>query len=158
MYASRSRCDSALRSTFATSVVPSASSTLYTSPMQPPPIGRAPRRRSPKVASISSAMIFSNTAVAPLTDNLRETSGCLFREVHDAIEALGTPVAAESRDRPEILLVYDQHVVEPLTILGSDPASPPRAEPRPRALFADQASLQRGRNTSTKDVSCMIAP
>src|SRR5215212_4118846 len=157
MYASRFRCDWALRSTFATSVVPSASSTLYTSPMQPPPIGRASRRRSPKTASTSSAMIFSDPAVAPLADNPQEPSRRLFREVHDAIEALGTP-AAENLDYPTILLVHDQHAVEHLAVLGSDPASPPRAGTRPRALFADRASLQPGRNTSTKEVSCMIAP
>jgi hypothetical protein len=63
-------------------------------------------------------MIFSDTAVAPLADNPQEPSRRLFREVHDAIEALGTP-AAENLDCPTILLVHDQHVQSNLSQAGS---------------------------------------
>src|SRR5919202_4195890 len=93
MYASRSRCDSAFRSTFATSIVPSSSSTLYTSPMQPPPIGRAETNRSPRAAATPSATIFSDTAgrVLPL-DLLQEPLRGGLDEIQYALEALRTTV------------------------------------------------------------------
>src|SRR5919112_1494291 len=51
MYASRSRCDSPAWSTLATAFDPSESSASYTSPMQPPPIGRARTSLVPSAAS-----------------------------------------------------------------------------------------------------------
>src|SRR5215216_1380961 len=78
MYASRSRCDSPSLSTLATSLVPSSRSTLKTSPIQPPPSGRALFKRSPKESSTPSAMILSTKAVdvaqAVRRDNLPEAS------------------------------------------------------------------------------------
>src|SRR4051812_30366977 len=99
MYASRVRCDSPARSTFATTGVPSESSALYTSPIQPPPSGRAQRRRSPKAASTPSAMSPSATMVlqVPPPDVLQEPLRRLFHEIHDQLEAL-RPAVVRVRD------------------------------------------------------------
>src|SRR5829696_3257366 len=98
MYASRSRCDSPSLSTLATSGVPSSSSTLYTSPMQPPPRGRTERVRSPRYASTPSARVFSATfRQVPGADVIEESLGCLFYQIQDALESIG-PVTVRIRD------------------------------------------------------------
>src|SRR5215204_1494122 len=98
MYASRSRWDSPFRSTLATSGVPSSSSTLYTSPMQPPPRGRTERIRSPRYASTPSATIFSATfRQVPVKDVIEESLGCLFYQIHDMLETIGA-AAVRIRD------------------------------------------------------------
>src|SRR5215212_5080280 len=91
MYVSRSRYESPSVSTLATSGVPSSSSTLYTSPMQPPPIGRALFRRSPKEASTPEAMIRSATGVL-VPDLLQETLRGFFDEIQDVLETARSAV------------------------------------------------------------------
>src|ERR671911_2303389 len=91
MYASRFRCDSPSLSTLATRGVPSSSSARYTSPIQPPPIGRALFRRSPRCASTHSATILSATLPQmPLADVLQETLRCFLYEIQHMLELVGT--------------------------------------------------------------------
>src|SRR5215210_5881880 len=93
MYASRSRCDSPSLSTLATSGVPSSSSALYTSPMQPPPRGRTKSIRSPRCASTPSATILSATfRQVARADVVEETLGCLFDQIYDVLETIGATV------------------------------------------------------------------
>src|SRR5687767_15408200 len=90
MYASRSRWDSPFRSTLATSGVPSSSSALYTSPMQPPPKGRTESIRSPRCASTPSATIFSATfRQVPVADVIEQSLGCLLYQIQDMLERIG---------------------------------------------------------------------
>src|SRR5918994_2419738 len=90
MYASRSRCESPSLSTLATSGVPSSNSALYTSPMQPPPRGRAESIRSPRCASTPSATIFSATFLeVPVADVIEESLGCLFYQIENPFESIG---------------------------------------------------------------------
>src|SRR5919112_3620202 len=91
MYASRSRCESPSLSTLATSGGPSSSSALYTSPMQPPPRGRTESIRSPRCASTPSATNFSATfRQVPVADVIEESLGCLFYQIQDELETIGT--------------------------------------------------------------------
>src|SRR5215211_864390 len=149
MYASRSRCDSPCLSTLATSGVPSSSSARFTSPMQPPPRGRTESNRPPRCASIPPATILSATVRQVTgTDVIEETLGCLFDQTEDVGETIGTKVIrvgnlrpgrigceiqershhsgtlAEGRDRPVVLLVHRQDVIEPLAVFGFQKASP----------------------------------
>src|SRR5215213_6167009 len=143
MYASRSRYESPSVSTLATSGVPSSSSTLYTSPMQPPPIERARFRRSPKVASTPEAMIRSAAGVL-VPDLLQETLRGFFDEIQDVLETVRSAIVrvwdlalwrvgreveeradhgvspAECRDHPVVILVHRQYVVEPLAVFGGE--------------------------------------
>src|SRR5215213_3095552 len=109
MCASRSRCDSPARSTFATTGVPSESSTLYTSPMQPPPIGRMRRRCSPREATPSAMISSGGTAVpqVPPPDILQEFLRSLLDEVHDQLEALPSAIVGvrDLRLRPSRCVV-----------------------------------------------------
>src|SRR5919112_1482096 len=114
--------------------------------MQPPPIGRALFRRSPRVPSTPSASIFSATQV-PLPDLPQQSFRCLFYEVQRVIESfratvvgvgdlgLGTrrvveegtylcPAIAEPRYRPVVLLIHRQDVVEPPAVIGVEEAGP----------------------------------
>src|SRR4051794_22595508 len=69
--------------------VPSESSTLYTSPMQPPPIGRMLRRCSPREVTPSATISSRGTAVPQVSppDILQESLRSLLNEVHDQLEA-----------------------------------------------------------------------
>src|SRR5215204_2430713 len=90
MEASRSRWDSPSLSTLATSGGPFSSSTLYTSPIQPPPRGRTESIRSPRCASTPSATIFSATfCQVPVADIIEESLGCLFYQIQDMLETIG---------------------------------------------------------------------
>src|ERR671921_2584676 len=162
MYASRSRCDSPARSTFATAFEPSESSALYTSPMQPPPIGRARTSLVPSTASTlseirRSAMIHE----VPLLDLLQKPLRRLLDKIQNVLEALrssvvgvrhlglGTPrrevqkgfnlsvaLSAKGCNRPVVLLVHGQHVVKAVAVVGGYPSCPLAAEvqaPRARA-------------------------
>src|SRR5919112_1295518 len=162
MYASRSRCDSPARSTFATAFEPSESSASYTSPMQPPPIGRARTSLVPSTASTlseirRSAMICEMLLLDLLQKPLRR----LLDKIHNVLEALrssvvgarhlglGTPrrevqegsdlgVAPSTKgcNRPVVLLVHGQHVVKGVAVVGRYPSCPLGAEvqaPRARA-------------------------
>src|SRR5215204_534377 len=109
--------------------------------MQPPPIGRALFRRSPKETSTPAAMIPSANQL------LQQTFGGLLYEVKRALEALGAavegigdlglgtgrvvqeradlcPTVAEARDCPIVFLVHRQDVVEPLAAIGVEQAGP----------------------------------
>src|ERR671916_287110 len=146
MYASRSRCASPSLSTLATSGVPSSSSALYTSPMQPPPRGRTESIRSPRCASTPSATIFSATfPQVPVADVIEETLRCLFYQIEDVLETLGAAAVrvrdlafrcvwgevkegpdhrtatAQRGDRPVVLLVHREDVVKLLAVVRRDP-------------------------------------
>src|SRR5215211_5602057 len=67
--------------------------------MQPPPIGRALFRRSPRATSTPSAIIFSGTTdqrfsgpgrELPVADVVEETLGCVFHQVQYVLELVGT--------------------------------------------------------------------
>src|ERR671921_1126064 len=143
MYASRSRCDSPSRSTFATSGVPSSSSARYTSPMQPPPRGRTESSRSPRCASTPSATTLSATSrQVPAADVVEETLGCLFDQIEYVLEAFRATVIwigdlalrrvgrevqegshhgaslAEGRDCSVVLLIHSEDVGEDLAVFG----------------------------------------
>src|SRR5919202_2084939 len=118
--------------------------------MQPPPIGRALNSRSPRATSTPSAMIFSDTACKVLLlDVLQQPLRSPLYKIQDVLEALrttvegiwdlglravgsvvekgahhGTPPSAKSRNRPVVLLVHRQNVVEALAVIRSDPAGP----------------------------------
>src|SRR5215204_4736350 len=149
MYASRSRCESPSLSTLATSGVPSSSSALYTSPMQPPPRGRAESIRSPRCASTPSATIFSATfRQVPVADVFQESFGCLFYQIENVLETIGAAAvgvgdlafrgmwgevekgpdhrmaAAQRGDRPVVLLVHREDVVKRLAVVRRDLAGP----------------------------------
>src|SRR5918998_1455036 len=154
MYASRSRCDSPARSTFATAFEPSESSALYTSPMQPPPIGRARTSLVPSTAStLSEIRRSAMIREVPLLDLLQKPLRCLLDKIHNVLEALrssvvgvrhlglGTPrrevqkgfnlsVAPSTKgcDRPVVLLVHGQHVVKAVAVVGGYPSCPLAAE------------------------------
>src|SRR5215204_1931781 len=149
MYASRSRCESPSLSTLATSGVPSSSSALYTSPMQPPPRGRAESIRSPRCASTPSATIFSATfRQVPVADVFQESFGCLFYQIENVLETIGAAAVgvgdlafrgmwgevekgpdhctapAQRGDRPVVLLVHREDVVKLLTVVRRDLPGP----------------------------------
>src|SRR5215203_1024528 len=117
--------------------------------MQPPPRGRALRSRSPRCASTTSASILSVTAgEVPLADVLQEALRGLLHEVEDVLEAIGAAVVgighcrlrgvrseieewphhgatpAKSSNRPVVLLVHREDVIEVLAILRLDAACP----------------------------------
>src|ERR687898_1399543 len=162
MYASRSRCDSPARSTFATAFEPSESSALYTSPMQPPPSGRARTSLVPSTAStLSEIRRSAMIREVLLLDLLQKPLRRLLDKLHNVLEALrssvvgvrhlglGTPrrevqkgfnlsVASSAKgcNRPVVLLVHGQHVVKAVAVVGGYPSCPLAAEvqaPRARA-------------------------
>src|SRR5918998_3997813 len=93
MYASRSRCDSPARSTFATAFEPSESSALYTSPMQPPPIGRARTSLVPSTAStLSEIRRSAMIREVPLLDLLQKPLRRLLHEIQYVLETVGPAV------------------------------------------------------------------
>src|SRR5919199_679347 len=107
MYASRSRCEPPARSTFATTNVPSESSAPYTSPMQPPPIGRTLVIRSPSAVSTSPEIKGSAMAPAlrvcrevPPSDVLQKSFRRRLDEVHDELETIKAAVVGV-RDLPQ---------------------------------------------------------
>src|SRR5919107_1882502 len=132
MYASRSRCDSPAWSTLATAFEPSESSASYTSPMQPPPIGRARTSLVPSAASTPPEIRRSTTIRGVLLlDLLQQPLRRLLDEVQHLLEALSTvvvgirnlglrsvgsiveegpdygpPASAESSGCPVVLLVH----------------------------------------------------
>src|SRR5215210_16803 len=168
MYASRSRCASPPRSTLATSGVPSSSSALYTSPMQPPPKGRTLRRRSPRWARTPSDTKLSATGVQVVpADVLDQTLRRLLHEVEDAIEAVRAAIVgvrhltlrralreveegpddgvavAEGRDGPVVVLVHGEDVVEGPAVFWRDLAGPQVAYIQAPKLRALQRTLVR---------------
>src|ERR671910_344242 len=93
MYASRSRCDSPARSTFATAFEPSESSASYTSPMQPPPIGRARTSLVPSTAStLSEIRRSAMIREVLLLDLLQKPLRRLLDKIHNVLEALRSSV------------------------------------------------------------------
>src|ERR671917_702134 len=162
MYASRSRCDSPARSTFATAFEPSESSALNTSPMQPPSIGRARTSLVPSTAStLSEIRRSAMVREVPLLDLLQKPLRRLLDKIHNVLEALrssvvgvrhlglGTPrrevqkglnfsvaPSAKGCNRPVVLLIHGQHVVKAVAVVGGYPSCPLAAEvqaPRARA-------------------------
>src|SRR5918995_2971748 len=162
MYASRSRCDSPARSTLATAFEPSESSASYTSPMQPPPIGRARTSLVPSTTStVSEIRRSAMIREVLLLDLLQKPLRRLLDKIHNVLEALrssvvgvrhlglGTPrrevqkgfnlsVASSAKgcNRPVVLLVHGQHVVKDVAVVGGYPSCPLAAEvqaPRARA-------------------------
>src|ERR687894_2382883 len=120
--------------------------------MQPPPRGRALRSRSPRCASTTSASILSGTAgEVPLADIFEQALGGYFHEIQDALKTAGAAVVgighcrlrrvrseieegphhgatpAKSSNRPVVLLVHREDVIEVLAILRLDAARPLRA-------------------------------
>src|SRR5918992_232943 len=142
MYASRSRCDSPARSTFATAFEPSESSALYTSPMQPPPIGRARTSLVPSTAStLSEIRRSAMVREVLLLDLLQKPLRRFLDKIHNVLEAqegLNFSVAPSAKgcNRPVVLLVHGQHVVKAVAVVGGYPSCPLAAEvqaPRARA-------------------------
>src|SRR5215210_1457984 len=131
--------------------------------MQPPPIGRALRRRSPRCSSIPSARIFSDTVLqVALANILEQTVRGLLHQIQHPLEAVGAAVVgvrnfglrrvrgeveegtdygappAEGRDHMIVFLVHREDVVEALAVLRFDAASPLGAEiqaAQPRATL-----------------------
>src|SRR5215210_5717740 len=148
MYASRSRCASPPRSTLATTGVPFSNSARYTSPMHPPPSGRALRRRSPNAASTPSAMSLSATDLrVPFPDVPQQTLRGRLHEIQDVLEAACAAVvgvgdlgfraggeveegthdgaaAAQGGDHGVVLLVHGEDVIEGIAVLACDTACP----------------------------------
>src|SRR3954453_9900657 len=115
--------------------------------MQPPPIGRALFRRPSKETSTPAAMTLSATG-AMVPNLLQQSFGGFFDEVQGALEPARSAVVgvwdlafgrvgrvveegsydgvspAERRDRPVVLLVHRQDVVEPLAVFGVEEAGP----------------------------------
>src|SRR5215212_4562516 len=138
--------------------------------MQPPPITRALRSRSPRCRSTSSASILSVTlGEVPRANVPEKTFRGLFDEVQDTLEALRTAVvrvrdlslrrvgdevekrpydgasAAECGDGAVVILVHGQDVVEVLTIIGCDTSCPLRAEVEPAQARTSLRPLVRWR-------------
>ncbi len=67
------------------------------------------------------------TAVKGVRDLGLDAIGGVVQERPD----IGAPAAAEGRDRPVVLLVHGQHVVELLAVLRSEPAGPLGSEVQP---------------------------
>src|SRR5215211_1914409 len=131
--------------------------------MQPPPIGRALRRRSPRCSSIPSARIFSDTVLqVALANVVEEPLAGLVHQLEDVVEALGAAVVgvrnfglrrvrgeveegtdhgappAEGRDHMIVFLVQGEDVVEVVAVLGFDAAGTLGAEieaAQPRATL-----------------------
>src|SRR3954452_12209838 len=115
--------------------------------MQPPPIGRALFRRPSKNTPTPAAMTRSATG-AMVPNLLQQSFGGFFDEVQGALEPARSAVVgvwdlafgrvgrvveegsydgvspAERRDRPVVLLVHRQDVVEPLAVFGVEEAGP----------------------------------
>src|ERR671910_3031667 len=150
MYASRSRCDSPARSTFATAFEPSESSASYTSPMQPPPIGRARTSLVPSTAStLSEIRRSAMVREVPLLDLLHKPLRRLLDKIHNVLEALRSSVvgvrhlglstpwrkvqerfnlsvapSAKGRHRLIVPFVHGHDIVEHLAVFGHEPPRP----------------------------------
>src|SRR5215203_182110 len=142
MYASRSRRGSPPRSTLATTGIPFSNSAWYTSPMHPPPSGRALRRRCPNAASTPSAMSLSaNDLRVPLPDVSQQTLRGRLHEVQNVLEAACAAVvgvgdlafgaggeveegahdgsaAAQGGDHGVVLLVHGEDVIECVAVVA----------------------------------------
>src|SRR5215218_1349304 len=112
-----------------------------------PPIGRALFRHAPRVVSTPSVMILSATG-AMVPDLLQQSFGGFFDEIQCVLEPARSSVVgvgdlafgrvgrvveegphhgvspAERRDRPVILLVHRQDVVESLAVFGVKESGP----------------------------------